>query len=54
MKAYFGRLLGLGFGWLVLVAPLHPQPVITSQPVSQAVILGGNATFNVMVTGAGP
>jgi sugar lactone lactonase YvrE len=30
------------------------QPVITSQPTNQLAILGGNATFSVMVTGVGP
>src|ERR1035437_5424532 len=30
------------------------QPVITSQPVNQPVVWGGNATFSVMATGVGP
>ena len=30
------------------------QPVITQQPANQSVILGGNATFSVTVTGTGP
>jgi hypothetical protein len=30
------------------------QPVITNQPANQTVVLGGNATFSVMVTGLGP
>jgi hypothetical protein len=54
MKTDFGKLLYSGLGLLLLIAPLHAQPIITSQPVSQAVILGGNATFSVMVTGVGP
>jgi hypothetical protein len=30
------------------------QPVITSQPVNQPVVWGGNATFSVLATGVGP
>src|ERR1039457_6431217 len=33
---------------------LAAQPVITSQPVNQVVVWGGNATFSVMATGVGP
>ena len=36
------------------VLPLFAQPVITNQPANSVVIYGGNATFNVMVTGVGP
>jgi sugar lactone lactonase YvrE len=43
-------LLLFGLSALSLVA----QPVITSQPTNQIVILGGNATFNVTVSGTGP
>lgn len=30
------------------------QPTITQQPVSQVVVYGETATFNVAVTGTGP
>jgi sugar lactone lactonase YvrE len=39
---------------LVLNLQLYAQPVITNQPVNQTVVLGGNATFSVTATGAGP
>ena len=50
-------LVKLFFAGLVLWAgrfPLGAQPVITNQPVNQTVIYGGNATFSVLATGAGP
>src|SRR5881394_2956294 len=35
-------------------APLHIPPSIVSQPASQSVITGSNATFTVLATGTGP
>lgn len=45
-------LLLLGFA--LQTAHLTAQPVITSQPVNQTAVGGGNATFSVMATGLGP
>lgn len=39
---------------LLQAATSGAQPVITSQPVNQPVVWGGNATFSVMATGVGP
>jgi len=45
-------LVGLAMGLLALCAPA--QPVITTPPVSQTVVAGSNALFNVQVAGVGP
>jgi hypothetical protein len=53
MKAQFPLPL-VGLALLTLTGSIHAQPVITSQPVNPAVVWGGNATFSVTATGAGP
>jgi hypothetical protein len=52
MKTNGGKLLVIGL--MLLTHGLLAQPVITNQPVNQAVIWGGNVTLNVAATGAGP
>ena len=39
---------------VLLTRQLPAQPTITTQPVNQAVVWGGNATFSVMATDVGP
>jgi hypothetical protein len=39
---------------LLQAATSNAQPLITIQPADQTVVLGGNATFSVTATGAGP
>ena len=51
MKKSLGKMLGVGLClWAI---GLYAQPVITNQPVNQAVVWGGNATFSVLATGTG-
>jgi sugar lactone lactonase YvrE len=54
MKTSLGRFFFAGLMLWVGNYPLFAQPIIVKQPVSQTVVLGGNATFNVMVTGPAP
>ncbi len=53
MKIRTGKLL-IASALLSFAVRLPAQPVITNQPSSQTVVLGGNATFNVGVSGTGP
>ena len=42
------------FALMLISMQLSAQPVITSQPVNQNVVWGGNATFSVTATDVGP
>lgn len=53
MKIKFGEIL-IPTWLLALAVNLPAQPIITNQPTSQTVVLGGTAVFNVGVTGVGP
>jgi alpha-tubulin suppressor-like RCC1 family protein len=50
----FGRLLAIGFLSGALALGQSAPPAITTQPVSQTAVAGGNVTFSVAATGAEP
>jgi hypothetical protein len=53
-KGAMNKILPPMFALVLWSAQLSAQPVITSQPVNQTAIWGGNATFSVMATDVGP
>src|SRR5206468_8104356 len=53
VTAIAGGLSATGFVWVTTPAGPTP-PLITTQPLSQSVAVGSNATFNVTASGTGP